>query len=506
MMRKFLFLLFCLISTNAFSATKDVTPRADNEGNMGTASLTWAAGHFLAMTVAGQSVCLEDGTDCPAGSTGDITAVGDVTSGAAFDGTAGNILQFEGATVDGFEVTLTSADPGADFTVTLPATTGTVALTTSNVATATALAANGSNCSAGSAPLGVDASGASESCTDYEEDLSNSAGLLAALSDETGTGVAVFSTTPTLVTPVLGVATATSINKVAITAPATGSTLTIADGATLTASATATVSGTNTGDQTTVSGNAGTVTFADAAGDTTTFVALGTAATGSLSPTTDAGLTYNATTNDLTASGTIDGGTLTEGGNAIYNSTETPGGELGGTWASPTIDDSVTVTGWVMGASTATTPSADDNDTSLATTAYVQTEINAMGGRSLTASSGSMEADVELYTSTKCVYIEDPVAADDLKSLWINDSANGFTLTKLWAESDQTVTCMLQVDDGTPADVDSVDLVATTTPDTDTSLDGDATMAAGDRLDLDVASVSGTPTWVSICWTGTYDD
>jgi hypothetical protein len=47
----------------------------------------------------------------------------------------------------------------------------------SNIATATALAANGSNCSAGEAPLGVDASGAVESCTDYEEDLANEAGL-----------------------------------------------------------------------------------------------------------------------------------------------------------------------------------------------------------------------------------------------------------------------------------------------------------------------------------------
>lgn len=61
---------------------------------------------------------------------------------------------------------------------------------------ADALAANGSNCSAGSGALGVDASGAAESCTDFEEDLSNSAGLLAALSDETGTGVSVFNTLP----------------------------------------------------------------------------------------------------------------------------------------------------------------------------------------------------------------------------------------------------------------------------------------------------------------------
>lgn len=44
----------------------------------------------------------------------------------------------------------------------------------------------------------------------------------------------VFSTSPTLVTPVLGVATATSINKVTITAPATSAVLTIADGTTLT--------------------------------------------------------------------------------------------------------------------------------------------------------------------------------------------------------------------------------------------------------------------------------
>lgn len=69
-----------------------------------------------------------------------------------------------------------------------------------------------------------------------------------------------FFTSSTFVTPALGVAAATSINKVAITAPAASATLTIANGATLTASASATVSGTNTGDQTTVSGNAGTAT------------------------------------------------------------------------------------------------------------------------------------------------------------------------------------------------------------------------------------------------------
>jgi len=69
--------------------------------------------------------------------------------------------------------------------------------------------------------------------------------LRGVISNETGTGALVFGTSPTLTTPVLGVATATSINKVAITAPATSSTLTIADGKTLTASNTLTLTGTD---------------------------------------------------------------------------------------------------------------------------------------------------------------------------------------------------------------------------------------------------------------------
>jgi hypothetical protein len=77
-----------------------------------------------------------------------------------------------------------------------------------------------------------------------------SAELASVISDETGTGALVFANTPTLVTPDVGVATATSVNKVAITEPATSATLTIQDGFTLTVSGNANVSGTNTGDQT----------------------------------------------------------------------------------------------------------------------------------------------------------------------------------------------------------------------------------------------------------------
>jgi hypothetical protein len=65
------------------------------------------------------------------------------------------------------------------------------------------------------------------------------------VTSSTGTVAVVLSNTPTLVTPVLGVATATSINKMAITAPATSSTLAVADGKTLTASNSLTLAGTD---------------------------------------------------------------------------------------------------------------------------------------------------------------------------------------------------------------------------------------------------------------------
>jgi len=61
----------------------------------------------------------------------------------------------------------------------------------------------------------------------------SSANLAGAVTDETGSGALVFANSPSLTTPTLGVASATSINKVAFTAPATGATLTLADGSTL---------------------------------------------------------------------------------------------------------------------------------------------------------------------------------------------------------------------------------------------------------------------------------
>jgi hypothetical protein len=63
---------------------------------------------------------------------GDITAVGDVTIGAAFVQTnsntvsSGTTLWFEGATIDEFDIALTTEDPTENITVTIPAIAGTL--------------------------------------------------------------------------------------------------------------------------------------------------------------------------------------------------------------------------------------------------------------------------------------------------------------------------------------------------------------------------------------------
>lgn len=62
-----------------------------------------------------------------------------------------------------------------------------------------------------------------------------------------GTGGICLVNTPTLITPVLGVATATSVNKITITSPATSATLTLADGSSLITSGANPITLTSTG-------------------------------------------------------------------------------------------------------------------------------------------------------------------------------------------------------------------------------------------------------------------
>lgn len=146
---------------NPFTKKQDFTPAIEEAD--GSPSI-----NALKKLVVGNGSLTDDGggqaTLSTSGGAGDVVGPASSTDNAVarFDSTTGKLLQ-NGVLLVGDTGNITGA--GTLNTHTIPGGTGTLALTSGNVATATALAANGTNCSAGSFPLGVDASGSSESCT-----------------------------------------------------------------------------------------------------------------------------------------------------------------------------------------------------------------------------------------------------------------------------------------------------------------------------------------------------
>lgn len=252
--------------------------------------------------------------------------------------------------------------------------------------------------------------------------------LKGVISDETGSGSLVFATSPTLVTPVLGAATATSINGNTITT-GTGTltlstfTLTVSGTASISGTHTGTSSGTNTGDQTTVSGNAGTATAlqnartiggisfdgtanivpqtiqsVNEATDTTCFpLFISASGSQSLQPLNNAGFIYNSNTNALTATtfiGALTGNasTVTTNANLTGAITSTGNATILGSFNSANLLAALTdPTGTgvnVFGTSPAITTSITTASTTFALINTTATTVSFAGGASTALNMG----------------------------------------------------------------------------------------------------------------------
>ena len=110
-------------------------------------------------------------------------------------------------------------------------------------------------------------------------------------------------------------------------------------------------------------------------------------------------------------------------------------------------------------------------------------------------------ASVEL---TECILIEDPATDEEFYTWHYNGSGSTFTITGIACECErgggnESVVFDLEIDDGSPAAVNGSDITCTTFAE-DTTLAGDTSYASGDRMDLDLGTVTNSPEWVSVCF------
>lgn len=255
--------------------------------------------------------------------TGDVTGAASSTDNAVarFDGTTGKVIQNSAVTI---------ADTTGDITggkyngLTISSTTGTFTIANGKtLAVDNTLTFTGTDSSTVSLGAGGTVAYTSNNLSAFSSTTSDQ--LRGVISDETGTGALVFATSPSLTTPTLGVASATSINKIAVTAPATGATLTLADGSTFITSGAHSTTLTTSGTTALTLPTSGTVT---ALGNSTTGTGNIVRDTSPSLTTPTLGVASATTINKVTLTAPATGSTLTiaDGKTATINNTLTLAG------------------------------------------------------------------------------------------------------------------------------------------------------------------------------------
>jgi hypothetical protein len=152
-----------------------------------------------------------------------------------------------------------------------------------------------------------------------------------------------------------------------------------------------------------------------------------------------------------------------------------------------------------VGAATATTPAANDNDTSVATTAALQTELTAYASDTVTLTNKTIDADDNTIADipiTEQITIADPDGTDDY--IWFSPSVT-LTVTGLRCIAEGTTPSItLDVQECTGSDgTTCTSILSGGTPvtcngGTDTATVSDTTLAAGNVIRWYLGAPTGT--------------